>query len=385
VPWAYGEKGINVIDAWDVTTGSKSVKVAVIDGGFRADVPHLEGKLYRGKDYSFSEANPDRPYINEHALKVISLIGGSPDPKAGIPGIAREVSLVPFSYEVPKVPRGQERANLEFKRIMQAIRKSSDLGARVINMSLVNTMLDQDFRKTLEYAEKKGVIIVAGAGNEKIDIDAVANHRYPACAPLSNIISVAGTSKRGDAFYSSNRGRLTVHVAAPGEDVESATVKLKGFGKDAEVEYGFYRESGTSFAAPLVSGVIALLLSKYPKLTPVEVRNILMETSNRRPELHALSMSGGQIDAAKAVNFFSEEKFRVIPSNVVVSSEGEFSSFGLSTFHSTGKLTYEVTQPSIARVKDGKVEGLRAGKTTIEVRDGSGKVEKILVEVVDPT
>lgn len=206
-----------------------------------------------------------------HGTHVAGIIAANRDNSLGIKGVAAPVKIM----VIRAVPNGDERD----KDIANAIRYAVDNGARIINMSFGKayspdkTIVDEAVR----YAGEKGVLLVHAAGNDGKDIDTGKNYPTKRFADTKktadNWLEVGASAwGSGNTFVGnfSNYGRKTVDVFAPGVDLYSSV-------PDSE-----YRSmSGTSMAAPVVSGIAALIMAYYPNLTASQVRDIIMTSSVR--------------------------------------------------------------------------------------------------------
>jgi subtilisin family serine protease len=175
------------------------------------------------------------------------------------------------------------------KAINYAIdRKKNGVNLRVINASWGSTQNSKALEDTIRAAGDAGILFVAAAGNNGTDND--KRPHFPSNYDLPNVLSVAATD-RTDALTSfSNFGIKTVHFAAPGRDIESTWLG------DA------YRDaSGTSMAAPHVAGVAALILSNEPNLTVAQLRERLLKSVDKLPNMAGKVSSGGRLNAAKAL------------------------------------------------------------------------------------
>jgi subtilisin family serine protease len=237
-----------------------------------------------------------------HGTSVGGLVGAIRSNGFGIDGIAPEVDLM----IVRIVPGGDEYD----KDVALGIRYAVNQGARVINCSFGKEyspdkwMVDEAVR----YAEAHGVLIIHAAGNDAADNDAGNNFPNPYYADGSratNWVEVGASTRHPDkrlVASFSNYGQTRVDLFAPGLDI--MTLKPGGYGSS----------SGTSLAAPVVTGVAALLLSYFPDLTPAEVREILMKSvtpypkkkvihpsTGKKVRMGKLCVSGGVLNAYKAV------------------------------------------------------------------------------------
>ncbi len=203
-----------------------------------------------------------------HGSHVTGIVAAAPDAKEGVRGVAQSVRVM----MVRAVPDGDERD----KDVANAIRYAVDNGAQVINMSFGKPYSPQKSAvdAAVKYADAHGVLMVHAAGNDGEDID--LGHNFPTAYYLDgghaqNWIEVGASSwKGGDTLAAdfSNYGKQRVDVFAPGEDILSTVPH------DA-----FQRESGTSMASPVVTGLAALIMSYYPNLTAADVKRIIVQSA----------------------------------------------------------------------------------------------------------
>jgi subtilisin family serine protease len=170
--------------------------------------------------------------------------------------------------------------------VADGIRYAAANGARIINLSLGTDALDPRMADAIAAANAGGALVVAAAGNDGRDID--AQPAYPAAIPAPNLIAVAATTPlEGRAIADfSNYGTLTVQLAAPGDQILSTSHTG-----------GYVQESGTSMAAPMVSGVAALMASANPALGAVQLRALLLQNATHS----TLPVSAGYVDALHSV------------------------------------------------------------------------------------
>ncbi|MFJ7832561.1 S8 family serine peptidase [Peribacillus sp. NPDC097284] len=265
-------KKINMDTAWDLTKGSPDIKVAVIDAGIQATHPELKDHIINPFN-AVTGSNKTLP-SNDHGTHVAGIIGASLNGK-GIAGIAPNVKIIPVNVF--------SENEADIFTIIDGIDYAVKSGADIINLSL--TM--EDYTEVLDYsiqsAWKKGILIVAAAGNEDTKTE-----QYPAA--LEHVLGVSATTKQDKKADFSNYG-ASIDLAAPGLDIYST------------VPWNSYDVmSGTSMAAPVVSGVSALVLSKNPFLTPVEVADILQTSSKDLGVMGRDDFYGyGRVDAYNAL------------------------------------------------------------------------------------
>ncbi len=238
-----------------------------------------------------------------HGTHVAGIIGARRGADEAMQGIAPNVEIM----AVRAVPDGDER-DLDVAR---AIRYAVDNGAQIVNMSFGKgySPAKASVDSAVRYAEAKGVLLVHAAGNDGENNDETPSYPTPALSGgtrAANWIEVGASSWKPLASLAaefSNYGREQVDLFAPGVDILST---VPGG--------GLKRESGTSMAAPVVSGVAALLMAYFPELTAMQVRDILLESVRTLPDLDVrrpgdgsrvkfatLSRTGGVIDAYAAV------------------------------------------------------------------------------------
>lgn len=273
------ESGIT--KAWEISKGA-NVKVAVIDSGVDGQHPDLKGAMAGGTDAS-GAGNPDgqksigsKP---EHGTLVATMLAGrghqpadskaTPTPGAkpstgpdGIVGVAPEAQILAVSAWLGSPNPG---GKTDQEQIPAAVRWAVDNGARVINISLGSTSPEwpQSWDAAFLYAEQKDVVIVAAAGNR-----VGGNVQVGAPATIPGVLTVAGLDREGAASIDSSSQGISIGVAAPAEDL------IGGMPGGGYAEW-----AGTSGATPIVSGVAALIRSKWPEMTASQVINRIVTTA----------------------------------------------------------------------------------------------------------
>lgn len=263
-----------------------------VDIGENVDVSEHE----YGWNYVTNKANP----VDEHGhgTHVACIIGATADTKAGVSGVAHHVSIMSVKYYSDANP-----GSVNLKNTVRAINYAVDHGARIINYSGGGPEFSEDEYLAVKRAESKGILFVAAAGNEHQNTDLQENYYYPSAYRLSNILSVAATDIHNNLLATSNWGKKRVDVAAPGENIYSC---LPGG------RYGYM--SGTSQATAFVSGLAALLLSQDPTLTPVQLKEVIMSSVDRFPQLENKLLTGGRVNAYLALMALkSRSKFKTKP------------------------------------------------------------------------
>ncbi|MFB2556517.1 S8 family serine peptidase [Herbiconiux liangxiaofengii] len=272
-------------DAWDVTEGAGAT-VAVIDTGVDGSVPELRGAVVDGTDVS-GIGSPDgqKPVgdSSDHGTMVASLIAGrGTGSGSGVLGVAPQASLLSIS-----VALGTGSVDSD-EQIATAVRWAVDHGADVINMSLTRNSLDwpESWDEAFAYAFDHDVVVVAAAGNR---VNGTTEVGAPATIP--GVVAVAGVDTQGDASFDASSQGITIAVAAPSEQL----VGVVPGGRQVQWD-------GTSAAAPLVSGLAALVKAAHPELDAANVINRIIATAVPKGEPVPGPIYGyGLIDAEAAV------------------------------------------------------------------------------------
>jgi membrane-anchored mycosin MYCP len=271
------ESGIT--KAWEVSKGA-NVKVAVIDSGVDAKHPDLKGVVVGGSDASGAGSADGQKSIGskpEHGTLVATMLAGrghqppkstaSPGAKPapgpdGIVGVAPEAQILSVSTWLGSSNPGGKS---DQEQIPAAVRWAVDNGARVINISLGSTSPEwpQSWDAAFLYAEQKDVVIVAAAGNR-----VGGNVQVGAPATIPGVLTVAGLDRKGAASVDASSQGISIGVAAPAENL------IGGMPGDGYAEW-----AGTSGSTPIVSGVAALIRSKWPEMSASQVINRIVTTA----------------------------------------------------------------------------------------------------------
>jgi subtilisin family serine protease len=251
--------------AWDLSTGSATVVVAVVDTGVDATQPDLQGKVLPGYDYVNGDSDPSDD--NGHGTAVAGVTAAAADNRIGVAGYCWQCRLLPVKV------LGSDGSGFD-SDLAQGVVWATDHGARIVNLSLGGPSEDAVLTSAAQYAYAHGALLVAAAGNESL-----TTLDYPAALPT--VLSV-GASDRNDRLYSfSNQ---SASVAAPGEN------STTGRGS------GFVTFLGTSSAAPVVSGIAGLLLGRDASMTVDQVRSAI--ESSAQP---IAGVTHGRVDAYGAL------------------------------------------------------------------------------------
>jgi subtilisin family serine protease len=296
---------IDAPEAWDISTGSNSVVVAVIDTGVLYTHNDLSSNIWsntnetingidddvngyiddvRGWDFVNSDNNPTDD--NSHGTHCAGTIGAIGNNGIGVSGVNWHVKIMP----VKVLAAG---GSSPWSNITQGVIYAGNNGAQIISMSLSGTGYNQGLADAILASP---ALVVCAAGNDENNNDVTPY--YPASYPSANIIAVSATNSTDDlvtvstvSSWGSNYGATKVDLAAPGQNILS-TYNVSGY-------YQF--KGGTSMATPHVSGVAALIKSINPQLTNTEIKNIILNSVDVIPSLSGKVLTSGRLNANKAV------------------------------------------------------------------------------------
>ncbi len=279
-------------EAWQTTKGA-GVTVAVLDTGVEADHPDLDGNVLPGKDLvGFGAREGDRAWAR-HGTAMAGIIAGhghGPGNAEGVMGIAPEARILPVRVILEDGDPSRAKArSTRGNALAEGIRWAADNGADIINLSLgddsASAHPEPGEDEAIQYALRKGVVVVASAGNGGEKGDRVS---YPAAYP--GVIAVTAVDRYGTrAPFSTRRWYAT--VSAPGVDVIIA-----------DPDHKYYEGWGTSAAAAFVSGAVALVEAAHPGLAPAQIKRLLEDTARDAPDGGRDDSRGfGFVDPAAAI------------------------------------------------------------------------------------
>ncbi|NBE54173.1 type VII secretion-associated serine protease mycosin [Streptomyces boluensis] len=288
----WGLAALHTAEAWQTTRGA-GMTVAVLDTGVDDQHPDLAENVLPGKDMiGFGAGRGDRPWAR-HGTAMAGIIAGHGHGTGnddGVLGVAPEAKVLPVRVILESSDKARKQARAtRAGALAEGIRWAADNGADVINMSLgddsESAHAEPSEDAAVRYALKKGVVVVASAGNGGEKGDHIS---YPAAYP--GVIAVAAVDEYGSrAPFSTRRWYAT--VSAPGKRIMIP---------DPDGEY--YRGWGTSAASAFVSGAVALVRAAHPNLEPAQIKQLLEDTARDAPEGGRDDSRGyGMVDPAAAI------------------------------------------------------------------------------------
>ncbi len=293
---------INATNGWIKTEGDTTVLIGEFDTGIDYNHPDLSENIWRnwnetpndsidndGNGYiddfhgwNFISNNNDPMDDNGHGTHVAGIIGAKGNNGIGVAGVAWNCKLVPLKV-LDNNGQGPMSA------LINAIEYCEKMNIKIINMSLGSVDSSSAEYDALNEAQNYGILIIAAAGNYSENTD--YSKFYPADFELPNIISVASINSSGNLSSFSDYGMQSVDIAAPGENIYSSL---------PNDSYGYM--SGTSMAAPFVTGEAALIKSEYKDYTNIDIKNQILNNVRLLSSLNSEVSTGGIIDLGKALS-----------------------------------------------------------------------------------
>ena len=293
---------INAERAWDITTGSDDVIVSVVDTGVDFTHPDLMANAWTNMAEQNGRAGVDddnNGFIDDihgwnfannnnnvnddygHGAHCAGTIGASGNNGIGVAGVAWNVKIMAVKFLDASGSGTLENA-------IKAIDYTTMMGVKISSNSWGGNINSDILKDSIKRAIDSGQLFIAAAGNESSDDD--ESPSMPAGFDLEGIVSVAAIDNRGQIAWFSNYGRTSVDLAAPGVNVYSTMQGNR-----------YEHLSGTSMAAPHVSGVAALIKAANPNMTNLEIKERLLRTARPLAGLRGKTMTNGTVDAYYAL------------------------------------------------------------------------------------
>ena len=296
----------NFPSAWDRSTG-RGAAIGIIDSEFDITHPELAPKIRN--PYNTSNGTPDYHTGNVraantdpadvlHGTHVAGIAAATTDNGVGLSGAGFEATIVPVRVVTRFRPGGGDPVDADFVGdLTEALGYIANSGVGVVNMSLQGTRAHPPLQAAINAVRARGITVVASAGNQQQTWPNAPI--YP--ASYDGVIAVANTQVNDTINPTSSNGSW-VDVAAPGTNILSAwDLRATRFTLGSQPNYEVL--TGTSMAAPLVAGLVGLMKSVRPDLTPDEVEAILKSTARDLGSAGPDPQFGaGLVDAAAAVN-----------------------------------------------------------------------------------
>ncbi len=294
-------------EAWEISQGSEEVVIAIVDDAVMVDHEDLQGNIWvnpgeipgngldddrngyiddvNGYDVATNTPNPGGlSLLLTHGTRVAGCAAASTDNGRGVASMGFNCKIMGVKATTDPTSANNRIVTDPFKGVEYAI----EAGADVVNMSYGGFGRSQAFQDLFDEGHRRGIVFVAAAGNDGEDVE-----QFP--ASYIHVISVAATDQ-GDRKAGFSNYHSSVDVSAPGLNIRTT---LPNSGRN-----GYTRTSGTSFASPIVAGLLGLMKSVNPCATPDELEEILKNSSDNingiNPSLSG-KLGAGRVNAAKAL------------------------------------------------------------------------------------
>lgn len=289
---------VDAVRAWDISKGSRDVKIAVIDTGVDYNHPDLAANMWTneaeangeagvdddgngfvddiyGYDFAYNDGDPmDRQSHGTHCAGTIAAVH---DNNEGVAGVMAEAQIVAVKFL-------SDSGSGTTADAIEAIDYATNLDVDIMSNSWGGGGFSQALADAITRAEEKGIYFVAAAGNSAVNND--QRPHYPSSYANENIVAVAAHNIRDNLASFSCYGADSVDIAAPGRNTMSTIP-----------DGGYASKSGTSMATPHVSGVLGLLVAHEGRVSVSEMKERLLATSDPAPAYRRKMVSGGRVNA----------------------------------------------------------------------------------------
>jgi len=272
----WGLEKIDMPNAWSVTTGSEEVKVAVIDSGIAYTHEDLAANVDASQGYDFVDNDNDPQDEYSHGTHIAGTIGAETNNGVGVSGINWDVTMIPL-----RVLNDENKGKTS--NFIKAINWATEQNYPVANYSIGSS----SYSRSLEEAiENYPGLFVASAGNQGEDY--ATTPRYPGCLDISNMITVGNSKENDQKSSGSSYSKTGVDLFAPGNRIYSTYPGN---------QYG--NKSGTSMAAPHVTGSAALALAANSNLTTNDLKENILNSVDKIDTLTEFCQTGGRLNTYK--------------------------------------------------------------------------------------
>jgi subtilisin family serine protease len=284
--------GLNAIDApdgWAVLNSASNIVVAIVDTGVRSTHEDLASNMWinpndGGHGWNALSGTNDPSDDNGHGTTVAGVLGAVGNNGKGVVGVAWKVQIMACKC-LNSLGSGA------ISDVITCLDYARTNRAQIINASFGVSAASQSLSNAVASVRDAGIILVAAAGNTGTNND--VSPLYPASYPFDNVVTVAYTTRSGVFSTNSNYGPTSVHLAAPGEQIFSTFGATDSF---------YISGSGTSLAAPYVTGALALLRAKYPAEPYQQNIARLLNGADPLTSLSGKCVTGGRLNLLYALS-----------------------------------------------------------------------------------
>ncbi|GIU32273.1 collagenolytic serine protease [Shewanella colwelliana] len=370
---------IDAVEAWDVTTGDSSVVIGVIDTGVDYNHPDLQGNIWTNPNeipangidddgngvvddiHGFSAVNNSGDPMdgNGHGTHVSGTIGAKGNNGVGVVGVNWDVTIVGCQF-LDAGGSGSTEGAIACIDYMTDLKVNHNVDIKATNNSWGGGGFSQALKDSIESAGEAGILFFAAAGNDAVDND--ANPHYPSSYDSDVVMSIASTDRNDNMSGFSQWGMTSVDMGAPGSAILSTTPGNN---------YATY--SGTSMATPHMTGAAALVWSINPDLSPVEMKQLLMDSGDSNADLTGKTVAGTRLNVANALDMADPEpgyRFSVTPMAQTIEAGSttsyDFSVGSVAGWDATVALSVDVS-PALAGVSLSANSAMAGDSFTVDV------------------
>ncbi|MDX1282301.1 S8 family serine peptidase [Shewanella colwelliana] len=370
---------IDAVEAWDVTTGDSSVVIGVIDTGVDYNHPDLQGNIWTNPNeipangidddgngvvddiHGFSAVNNSGDPMdgNGHGTHVSGTIGAKGNNGVGVVGVNWDVTIVGCQF-LDAGGSGSTEGAIACIDYMTDLKVNHNVDIKATNNSWGGGGFSQALKDSIESAGEAGILFFAAAGNDAVDND--ANPHYPSSYDSDVVMSIASTDRNDNMSGFSQWGLTSVDMGAPGSAILSTTPGNN---------YATY--SGTSMATPHMTGAAALVWSINPDLSPVEMKQLLMDSGDSNADLTGKTVAGTRLNVANALDMADPEpgyRFSVTPMAQTIEAGSttsyDFSVGSVAGWDATVALSVDVS-PALAGVSLSANSAMAGDSFTVDV------------------
>ena len=280
---------IDAPEAWDVLNSASNIVVAVLDTGVRYTHEDLSANMWVSPQdgspgFNALTGTNDPSDDSGHGTRVAGILGAAGNNGKGVVGVAWQVQIMACkcfnNFGVGSI-----------SDVITCMDFAQTNGAKIINASWGFGTNSLALSNAIYSARSAGIIVVAAAGNSSNNLDVVPS--YPTGYHLDNVVTVAYTTRNDTLAGPSNYGATNVHLAAPGDQIYSTFGATDNF---------YDTESGSSFAAPYVTGTFALMLAKFPAENYTQLISRVLNATDPLPSLAGKCVTGGRLNLRKALS-----------------------------------------------------------------------------------
>ena len=342
----WGMNKIGAPAAWDLTTGDKSVVIGIIDTGIDYNHEDLHDNMWHGNgtypQYGYNAITKTNDPMDDqgHGTHVAGTIGAAGNNSAGVTGVNWNVQMASCKF-LSSTGGGYMSDAIDCIDYFANL-KTSGVNLTAINNSWGGGGFSQAMYDSIKALQGQGVLFVVAAGNTGMDND--TSDFFPANYDLSNIITVAATDNHDLLAQFSHYGRRNVHIGAPGVNIGSSYI--------SPYFYGYL--SGTSMAAPHVTGLAGLIKAKYPDADWITIRNLILSTGDSLLPAPKTTLTGKRINAYNALTctdsrFMSAVK---VPQPLILGSPITLSALSINCGNASGPVTVTLSDGQVITLLD---------------------------------